>query len=534
MEVDYTGALMRHILWVDDEIDLLKPHLLVLKDKGYRVDAITNGDDALILIERNNYDLLLLDEQMPGRSGLEILDVVRKNNLRPRVVMVTKSEEDTTMKEAIGRRADDYLLKPVSPLQVLSAVTRVLEGSSIRQERIVRDFAEQFPVLSQNLDKASTESDFAKLYMELTDWHVRLEYSDEKGLLDSVQALLANLRKDFGLWIKSEYPKWMRGSGSGKPILSVDVIKQHLVPMLDGSSVMFVLLDCLRMDQWKVIAPLLVPYFEIDESYHYSILPTATPYCRNAIFSGSFPDSLYKDYGHRIDNLKEGASPNDFEDELLKAHLQDLCGAAVPVHYEKISSDVEGNRVRARVRSALKHQGSVVATVFNFVDMMTHGRSDSAILMEVARDEAALRNVTRSWFERSTAFSIIKDAAEAGHRIVLTSDHGSILCKSPTTIYARKDVTSSLRYKIGRDLRLDDPATSFLTKLSEDMRLPPAPIGTSYALALDDHFFVYQNRLREYQRRYRNSFLHGGISPEEMIVPVVGLKSRKDLPIKGE
>ena len=173
--MDYTGAPMRHILWVDDEIDLLKPHLLVLEDKGYRVDAITNGDDALILIERNNYDLLLLDEQMPGRSGLEILDLVRKNNLRSRVVMVTKSEEDITMKEAIGRRADDYLLKPVSPLQVLSAVTRVLEGSSIRQEHIVRDFAEQFPVLSQNLDKARTESDFAKLYMELTDWHVRLE-----------------------------------------------------------------------------------------------------------------------------------------------------------------------------------------------------------------------------------------------------------------------------------------------------------------------------------------------------------------------
>ena len=531
--MDYTGAPMRHILWVDDEIDLLKPHLLVLEDKGYRVDAITNGDDALILIERNNYDLLLLDEQMPGRSGLEILDLVRKNNLRSRVVMVTKSEEDITMKEAIGRRADDYLLKPVSPLQVLSAVTRVLEGSSIRQEHIVRDFAEQFPVLSQNLDKARTESDFAKLYMELTDWHVRLEYSDEKGLLDSVQALLANLRKDFGLWIKSEYPKWMRGSGSDKPILSVDVIKRHLVPMLDGSSVMFVLLDCLRMDQWKVIAPLLVPYFEIDESYHYSILPTATPYCRNAIFSGSFPDSLYKDYGYRIDNLVEGASPNDFEDELLSTHLQDLCGGAIPVHYEKITSDLEGSRVRARVRSALKQQGSVVAAVFNFVDMMTHGRSDSAILMEVARDEAALRNVTRSWFERSTAFSIIKDAAEAGHRILLTSDHGSILCKSPTTIYANKDVTSSLRYKIGRDLRLDDPATSFLTKSSEDMRLPPAPMGTSYALALDDHYFVYQNRLREYQRRYRNSFLHGGISPEEMIVPVVGLKSRKDLPIKG-
>ena len=527
MDRDSTGAPMRHILWVDDEIDLLKPHLLFLRDKGYHVDAITNGDDALVLIERNDYDLLLLDEQMPGRSGLEILDLVRKNNFRTRVVMVTKSEEDVTMKEAIGRRADDYLLKPVSPLQVLSAVTRVLEGLSIQQEHVVKDFAEHFPVLSRKLEGVKTERDFAELYVELTDWHVRLEHSDEQGLLDTVQGLMIDLRKDFGSWIKEQYPRWMKGSDKGKPILSVDVVEQNLVPMLEeGPSVMFVLLDCLRMDQWRVIAPLLVPFFEINESYHYSILPTATPYCRNAIFSGNFPDDLYEEYGQGSEALQEGSGPNDFEDELLKDHLEDLCGEPVPVHYEKITSDVEGGRVRARVRSALKNPGSVVATVFNFVDTITHGRSDSAILMEVARDEAALRNVTRSWFERSTAFSIMKDAAAAGHRILLTSDHGSILCKSPATIYADREVTSSLRYKIGKDLRLDDPSTSLLTRSNEDLRLPPAALGTSYALALDDHYFVYQNRLREFQRRYRNSFLHGGISPEEMIVPVVDLKSR--------
>ncbi len=277
-----------------------------------------------------------------------------------------------------------------------------------------------------------------------------------------------------------------------------------------------------------MIAPLLVPYFEIQESYHYSILPTATPYCRNAIFSGSFPDEIFESGGQRIGGSKEKVGLNDFEDELLKNHLEALCGESIPVHYEKVISDVKGGRVRARVRSALKKPRSVVVTVFNFVDMMTHGRSDSAILMEVARDEAALRNLTRSWFERSTAFSVMKDAAAAGHRVLLTSDHGSILCRRPTVIYAKKDATSSLRYKIGRDLRLDNPEASFLTKVDEDLRLPPAPLGTSYALALDDHYFVYQNRLREYQRRYRNSFLHGGISPEEMIVPVVELKSRSE------
>jgi len=517
---------LKCILWVDDEIDLLKPHLLFLRDRGYYVDAITNGDDALVLLERHNYDLLLLDEQMPGRSGLEILDLVRKTNLGISVIMVTKSEEDRTMKEAIGRRVDDYLLKPVSPLQVLSAVTRILEGPSIRQEHVARDFAEQFPALSHKLQRAATERDFAELYIELTDWHVRLEHSNEGGLLGTVEALLVGLRKDFGSWIKSEYPQWMQGKMEGRPSLSVDVVGKHLIPLLGESSVMFVLLDCLRMDQWKVIAPLLVPYFEIQESYHYSILPTATPYCRNAIFSGGFPDDLPEHYRQGVGISGGKVGLNDFEDELLKNHLEALCGQSIPVHYEKITSDENGGRVRARVRSALKEPRSVVVTVFNFVDMMTHGRSDSAILMEVARDEAALRSLTRSWFERSNAFSVMKDAAAAGHRILLTSDHGSIQCRNPTVIHAKKDASSSLRYKVGMDLRLDNPETTFLTTVGENLRLPPAPLGTSYAIALDDHYFVYPNRLREYQRRYRNSFLHGGISPEEMIVPVVELKSR--------
>jgi len=519
---------IKRILWVDDEIDLLKPHLLFLRDRGYHVDAITNGDDALVLIERHDYDLLLLDEQMPGRSGLEILDLVRKANLRTRVVMVTKSEEDHTMKEAIGRRADDYLLKPVSPLQVLSAVTRVLEGSSIRQEHIAKDFAKHFPGLTQRLQTAKTERDFAESYIELTEWHVRLEYSNEPGLLGTVQALLADLRKDFGCWLMTEYPQWMGGVKEGRPLLSVDVVKQYLAPNVGGSSVMFIVLDCLRMDQWKVIAPLLMPYFEMEESYHYSILPTATPYCRNAIFSGKFPDKLHEDYGEKISLLGGEGGANDCEEELLEAHLKELCGEPIPVHYEKVTSDIQGGRVRARVGSALKNAGSVVVAVFNFVDMITHGRSDSAILMEVARDEAALRDLTRSWFERSTAFSIMKDAAREGHRILLTSDHGSILCKNPAIVYASKDATSSLRYKIGRDLRLEDSTTSYLTKFGKDLRLPCETLGTSYALALDDHYFVYQNRLREYQQRYRNSFLHGGISPEEMIVPIVELKSRQE------
>ena len=516
----------KRILWVDDEIDLLKPHLLFLRDRGYHVDTITNGDDAIALMREHGYDLVLLDEQMPGRRGLEVLEVMRREDPHARVVMVTKSSEDHTMTEAIGRHVADYLVKPTSPRQVLSVVTRILEGSSIRQQRVAQDFAARFGQLSLKRQQAGSEIDFAEVYMELTDWHVRLEEAGELGLLDTVQALIAELRLDFGQWIAREYPRWLRKETADRPLLSVDVVERFLVPLLGPSPVFLVVLDCMRLDQWRVIAPLLARHFEIEESYHYSILPTATPYARNAIFGGQFPDQIAIDNPSWWNQSDDEGSLNTFEDELLKDQLERLTGRKVPVHYEKIFTDREGTQVRARVRSALKIPGSVIAMVFNFVDLMTHGRSESPILMEVARDEAALRRLTRTWFKGSTAFSVLKEAAAAGHHVIMTTDHGSILCQRPTTVYAGKDATTNLRYKFGRDLRVENPATAFSTVHHEDLRLPVGKMGTTYVVATDDYFFVYPTKLREYQRKYRNSFLHGGISPEEMIVPVARLNPR--------
>ncbi len=516
----------KRILWVDDEIDLLKPHLMFLQARGYHVDAITNGDDALVLMRENAYDLVLLDEQMPGRCGMEVLEIMRREDPHTRVVMVTKSSEDRTMTEAIGRRVADYLVKPTSPRQVLSVVTRILEGSSIRQQQVAQDFAGRFGRLSIKRQEAWTAEDFAEVYIELTDWHVRLDEAGEGGLLDTVQALMGDLRLDFGQWVSREYPRWMNKEETDRPVLSVDVVEKHLVPLLGPTPVFLVVLDCMRLDQWRVIAPLLARHFEIEESYHYSILPTATPYARNAIFGGQFPDQIAKDYPSWWNQSDDEGSLNKFEDELLEAQLERLTGRKVPVHYEKIFTDREESQVRARVRSALKTPGSVIAMVFNFVDLMTHGRSESPILMEVARDEAALRGLTRAWFKGSTAFSVLKEAASAGHSVIMTTDHGSILCRRPATVYARKDATANLRYKFGRDLRVENAHTAFSTDRHEHLRLPEGKLGTTYVVALDDHFFVYPTKLREYQRRYRNSFLHGGISPEEMIVPVARLTPR--------
>ena len=515
----------KRILWVDDEIDLLRPHLLFLQQRGYHIDAITNGDDALALLREAPYDLVLLDQQMPGISGMEVLKILRRIDPHVRVVMVTKSEEDHTMTEAIGRRVDDYLVKPTSPRQVLSVVTRILEGSAIRQQRAAQDFAARFRTLELMRQDARKPQDFAALYEELVDWHVRLEAAGESGLMDSVASLLIELRRDFGGWIRQHYPRWVRGSEEG-PLLSVDLVRERLVPLLGARPVFLIVLDCMRLDQWKVISPLLAPYFEMEVELHFSILPTATPYARNAIFSGQFPERVAADHPGWWDFSDDEGSLNAFEDELLSAQLKRLTGHEVPVHYEKVFSDKDEEQVRGRVRSALKTRGGVVAMVFNFVDLMTHGRSESPILMEVAKDEAALRDITRSWFERSTLFAVLKEASAGGYDVIFTTDHGSILCQRPTTVFARKDATANLRYKFGGDLRAEDPGTVFTTNDQKDLGFPPGRLGTTYLLAMEDFFFVYPTKLREYQARYRNSFLHGGISPEEMIVPLVHLISR--------
>jgi len=521
-----TARAQKRILWVDDEVDLLKPHLLFLQARGYHVDAITNGDDALELMREAPYDLVLLDEQMPGRHGLEVLRIMRRRYPHQRVVMVSKSEEDHTMTEAIGRRVDDYLVKPTSPRQVLSVVTRILEGSSIMQQRVAQDFAGRFPKIAAYGQEAQTPEAFARVYTELVDWQMRLGEAGEEGLLDTVRSLMVDLRRDFGMWVMREYHRWMQDS-EDRPRLSVDLVREFLLPRLGSEPVYFVVLDCMRLDQWRAITPLLSGFFEIEESWHYSILPTATPYARNAIFSGLYPDQIAAKRPGWWDASDDEGSLNAFEDELLKEQLKRLTGRDVPVHYEKIFSDRQSEQVRARVNSALKTPGVVVALVFNFVDLMTHGRSESPILMEVARDEAALRDLTRAWFERSTAYEVLKEAARQGHKVILTTDHGSILCQHPTTVFARRDATSNLRYKFGQDLRAEVPSTAFSTRDEKDLRLPPGRLGMSYLLALEDYFFVYPTKLREYQARYRNAFLHGGISPEEMIVPIASLTPRR-------
>jgi hypothetical protein len=355
------------------------------------------------------------------------------------------------------------------------------------------------------------------------DWELRLHEAGEAGLVESVGQLLAEVRREFGAWVARNYGAWTSGAVPDRPPLSVDVVARHVAPRLGAGPLLFVVIDCLRLDQWRMIRPMLGDAFDIEESLYASILPTATPYARNALFSGKYPDTIAAERPGWWGN--EEGSLNAFEDELLREQLRRLAGRDVPVHYEKVFSDAEGEDLVARVRGALAGDG-VVAVVYNFVDLLTHGRSESAILLEVARDVPGLRALTRQWFERSSAYRILREAAARGVTTVLTTDHGSILCERPVTIHARRDATSNLRYKFGLDLRAQVREAVYSVRDEAELRFPPGRMTTNYLLALEDYFFVYPTRLREYQARYRGSFLHGGVSPEEMILPVAVMTPR--------
>jgi DNA-binding response OmpR family regulator len=517
-------AAAKRLLWVDDEIDLLRPHLLFMQGRGYHVDAASNGDDALDLVRVSPYDLILLDEQMPGRTGMEVLDEIRRIDQRVPVVMVTKSEEDRTMTEAIGRRVADYLVKPTSPRQVLSVVTRLLEGGQLQQQVMARDFSARFRELNAQVGMIRDWREWCDAYSELVDWELRLRESGETGLLAALETLLDDFRREFCRWVCADYGHWTAGVHD-RPPLSVDVVPEYLAPLLGpDKTVLFVVIDCLRLDQWRALVPLLEPMAQVEEALYCSILPTATPFSRNAIFSGMYPDGVSERLPGWWGREGEG-SLNANEAELFREHVDRVAGSRIPVHYEKVFDAADGEQMLRRLPAYLSQPG-VTALVFNFVDLLTHGRSESAVLLEVARDKEALRALTRQWFERSEALSAIREAMRLGVPVLVTTDHGSIHCHRPATVFAKRDTTSNLRYKFGDDLRAEDRMAAFATNDEKVLRFPPGRAATNYLIALEDVFFVYPTKLRQYQARYRGSFLHGGISPEEMILPVALLTPR--------
>lgn len=521
------GRAGRRILWVDDEVDLLLPHRLVLQQRGYEVDTLPNGDDALTQLRRRNYDLVLLDQEMPGRTGIDMLREIRGLDARIAVVMVTKSEEESTLSEAIARHVDDYIVKPTSPRQVVSVVARILEGPRLRHDQLVRDFAHGYPDLQARLRGASNWRDWTDVYSELVDWEFNLATVDDAGLVDSLRTLVTDARRKFSDYVVQHYASWVLPSAEARPWMSVDVIPQFFLPLLaHGEPAVLIIVDCMRLDQWRALSSVIEADFEIESDLYFSILPTATPYARNAIFSGLFPDELAENRpGWPQAWEREGL--NAFEDELFAEHIARLTDGSVSSHYEKVLRASDGEAMLKRL-PALLGEPRAIAVVFNFVDLLTHGRAESQIVFEMARDAEALRRLTLAWYEGSELRETLKMLRARGVRALLTTDHGSAHCYRPATVYAKRDATSSLRYKIGEDLRAENPAAVFAVSDGQTIRLPRGGLKTNYLIAREDYFFVYPTKLREYQARYRDSFLHGGISPDEMILPVALLKPRGD------
>ena len=513
------------ILWVDDEVESLGAHVLFLEEHGYTVECTPHGDDALALLRRQPYGVVLLDEQLPGRRGLEMVGEIRAVDPSVPLVMITKSEAPETMREAIGIEMDDYLVKPVNPRQVLSVVTRLLEGQRIREQRVARDFVTRFRELEQRRGAPLGWREWIELVAELAQWEVRLGQGGQEGLRDALASLSRSLHQDFAENVQRHYARWLRDETADRPPLSPDVCSEFQAPQQRAhGKALFIVVDCLRLDQWDLLRPLITELFDVEVSYYFSILPTATPYARNAIFSGLFPAEIASRYpqwwGERDDE-----SLNAHEAELLTAHMAELLSPAPAVRYEKLATATDGEDLLKRLPGYLSQPG-VTALVFNFVDQLTHGRGEHAILYEVARDAAALRSLTRTWFEDSALMRALREAERRRVPVLLTTDHGSIHCNSPATVFAKRDATANLRYKFGEDVRAERAETGLLVEDLQAWGLPRMRLGVRLVLAVSDHFFVYPTKLREYQTRYRGAFLHGGVTPEEMIVPVALLTPR--------
>jgi CheY-like chemotaxis protein len=515
----------KSVLWVDDEIESLESHRRFLTDHGYAVAAAAHGDDALEMLRRQAYGVVLVDEQMPGRRGLELFGAIRELDPAVPVVMVTKSEDPAVMREAIGMAVDDYLVKPLHPRQVLSVVTRLLEGDRIRQQHLAREFVTRFRELEGRRGTALGWREWIDLWRELMVWDLRLAEAGEPGLAQALQALLDALRRDFAGFVQRHYPAWIARPDADRPALSPDVVEEMVLPVLrEQGRVLFVVVDCLRLDQWEAMLPLVTPLFDVETSHYFSILPSATPYSRNALFAGLLPREIATQYPEWWTEHEE-ESLNAHERDLLTRQLERITGRPVPCRYEKLYGTGDTDDVKRRLPSMLAQDG-VTAMVFNFVDQLTHGRSENAILYEVARDAQALRALTCAWFDRSPLKAALVEAERRRVPVVLTSDHGSIHCHTPSTIYAKRDATNNLRFKFGEDLRPEQPETAITVDDPASYGLPRRGLGVRCVIATEDRFFVYPTKLREYQARYRGAFLHGGASPDEMILPVALLQPR--------
>ena len=514
----------KKILWVDDEIELLTPHIIFLEDRGYEITPITNAEDAISLIQEQRFDLVLLDEMLNGMDGLTALTKIKDISPALPVIMITKSEEEMIMEEAIGGKIDDYLTKPVNPSQILLSCKKILEGTKIESERFSRDYVQEFNEIARKLMNHLEPGDWIEIYQDLTEWEVELDRHPGLGLRQTVLDQKRDCNIEFGKFIERNYQDWLESEKH--PLLSNNLIAHYVIPLLKkGEGVVFIVIDNLRLDQWMTMESLIYQNYRVHKEYYFSILPTATPYSRNAIFSGLFPYDLSQRYSEiwAKGELDE-TSQNRYEHQLLQYQIE-RHGLTLnqSLKYIKILDQNEAKNLYKNITTYAK--APLLAIVINFIDFLAHSRSDSEVLKEIAHDEAAFRSLTRSWFEHSTILKILKRLAKTGNTILITSDHGSIRSLRGAKVLGDRETSTNLRYKFGRSLKCDSKY-AINVKNPVDFKLPVRGINTNYLIAKEDYYFVYPTEYHHYLNYYKDTFQHGGVSMEEMILPVIKLEPK--------
>lgn len=509
------------ILWVDDEIDLLKPHIIFLEKKNYQVITCQSGREALEELEDTKVDIVFLDENMPGISGLETLSEIKKTHTSLPVVMITKSEEELIMEEAIGSKIADYLIKPVNPNQILLSLKKSLDHSRLISEKTTSNYQQEFRKIAMDLSMVNSYEEWVDLYKKLIHWELQLEEIEDSGMFEILESQKIEANNQFGKFIDKNYPNWF--SSDNTPVLSHTLFKNLIKPELKDKSTLLVVVDNLRYDQWLAFESTVNSFYKKKkETPYFSILPTATQYARNAIFSGLTPLEMEEQHPNWWKNDTDEGGKNLHEEDFLGAQLKRL-GLDLKWEYHKISSLKQGKQLSQNYKTQKDNNLTVI--VYNFVDMLSHAKTEMEVIKELASNDKAYRSLTVSWFKNSPLLEIIQQAQAMGQKLIITTDHGTINVKQPSKVVGDKDTSLNLRYKTGRSLSYDNKDV-LSAKNPKDLQLPTINMSSSFIFAKNDLFFAYPNNYNHYVSYYRNTYQHGGVSLEEMIIPFVVLEPR--------
>ncbi len=512
------------ILWADDEIDILKPQILFLEKKDYEVITVTNGYDAIEEVkEQPNIDVVFLDESMPGITGLETLAEIKAIRPNVPVVMITKNEAEHVMEEAIGSQITDYLIKPVNPHQILLSLKKIIDNKRLVREKTSSDYQQEFRQISMDIDSGLDENEWVDIYKKIIHWELKIDASNSKGMQDILAMQKTEANEAFSKFIEQNYFDWR--SGDNRPIMSDSLLRNKVFPHVkkDMPTIML-LLDNLRYDQWEILKPIFLEAFTMEEEDHfYSILPTTTQYSRNAIFAGMMPADIQKRYPDWWLNDSDDGGKNNFEKDLLLEQTNRTFHKEMKVDYVKITKVAYAKQLQDNILNYLHNDLTVI--VYNFIDMLSHARTEMEVLKELAGDEKAYRSLTKSWFLNSPLWEALQKAGERGIRLIVTTDHGTIRVNQPSKVVGDRETTTNLRYKLGRNLKYDRRDVLDIRD-PQKVGLPSPNISSSFIFAKEDKYFLYPNNYNHYNNYYRNTFQHGGISLEEIICPVMRLKSK--------